>query len=583
MFNKIMQYADGYKSKIRLSIFQCFLSVAFGIIPFFMSYQIIIKITGFEELETGYILIRVGVVIVSLILQSVLYSVGLNNSHVSAYNILQRIRESLQEKLERLPLGHVQNMGVGGLKKIFTDDIESIELLLAHAIPEGIANLMIPVLVIISMLFVDWRLALLSLASLPFGIIAFIVMFIIGKSSMESYYDSGTKMNNTIIEYINGMEVVKIFNQGGEYFGRFRNDILNYRDKTLAWYKSCWPSMSTYTVLIPANAIVMLPAGAYMVINGTASLSNLILIFCLSSGIGIPLLRLVSFLPALAQLNYKIGKLENIMDIEPIETGTESFKGNNYNIEFDNISFAYKDEDVIKGLSLVARKKEITALVGESGSGKSTMAKLLVHYYDVSSGRITIGGQDIRSFSLETLGNLISYVSQDNYLFNISILENIRIGNPKATDQEVLSAAEKAQCTDIIENLPQGVHTIAGAAGNKLSGGEKQRICLARALLKNAPIIVLDEATSFIDSKNEELMNKAITEAVKEKTLIIIAHKLKTIASADKIYVMKDGKIDYEGKHEELIESSHIYKTLWNAGIKSERWNPKGGEIWGLN
>ncbi|MCH3964476.1 MAG: ABC transporter ATP-binding protein/permease [Clostridium sp.] len=578
MFSKIIQYADSHKNKIYLSILQCFLSVAFGIIPFFMSYQIIVRVTEFEELDVQYILVRIAVVILSLILQAIYYSKGLNNSHKAAYNILHRIRVSLQGKLEKLPLGYVQGMGVGGLKKMFTDDIEGIEVLLAHAIPEGIANCMIPILVIISMLFVDWRLALLSLAAMPFGIIAFFTMFSIGKSSMEPYYNAGTRMNNTIVEYINGMEVVKVFNQGGEYFGRYRNDILNYRDKTLSWYKSCWPSMSAYKVLIPANAIVMLPVGAYMVINGMVNLSDLILIFCLSSGIGIPLLRLVSFLPALTQLNYKIGNLEKIMDQKPIETGSGSFNGDNYDIKFDNISFAYEDEEVIKDLSLEAKEKEVTALVGESGSGKSTLAKLLVHYYDVLSGSITIGGQDIRNFSLEILGNLISYVSQDNYLFNISLLENIRIGNPKATDKQVLLAAEKAQCMDIIENLPQGYNTIVGGAGNKLSGGEKQRICLARALLKNAPIVVLDEATSFIDSKNEELMNEAIRETVKEKTLIVIAHRLKTISDADKIYVLKDGKIESEGKHEELIEHSEIYKMLWNAGIKSERWNPKGEE-----
>lgn len=576
MFNKIMQYAGNHKNRIYLSILQCFLSVALGIIPFFMSYQIIVKITEFKELDMDYILVRVAAVILSLVLQAFFYMKGLSNSHVAAYNILHKIRVSLQEKLEKLPLGYVQGIGVGGLKKIFTDDIESIEILLAHAIPEGIANFMIPALVIISMSFVDWRLTLLSLVAIPFGLIAFFAMFNIGKSRMAAYYNAGIKMNNTIIEYINGMEVVKVFNQGGEYFGRYSDDILNYRDQTISWFKACWPSMSAYTVLIPATAVVMLPAGAYMVINGMAGLSDLILIFCLSSGIGIPLLRLVSFMPALTQLNYKIESLEKIMDQKPIEAGSEDFRGKNYDIRFDNISFAYEDEEVIKDLSLEAKEKEITALVGESGSGKSTLAKLLVHYYDVLSGGITIGGQDIRSFSLETLGGLISYVSQDNYLFNISVLENIRIGNPGATDEEVLSAAKKAQCMDIIESLPQGYNTIVGGAGNKLSGGEKQRICLARALLKNAPVVVLDEATSFIDSKNEELMNKAIREAVKEKTLIVIAHRLKTISGADKIYVMKDGKIDSEGKHDDLINRSEIYKKLWNAAIKSEKWNPKG-------
>lgn len=283
-------------------------------------------------------------------------------------------------------------------------------------------------------------------------------------------------------------------------------------------------------------------------------------------------------MPSLIQSNYKIESLEKIMDQEPVKARPDNFKGEDYDIKFNNISFAYDEEQVIRNISLVAKEKEAIALVGESGSGKSTLAKLLVHYYDVSDGSINIGGQDIREFSLETLGSLISYVSQDTYLFNISILENIRIGKPKATDEEVLLAAKKAQCMDIIKNLPHGYNTIVGGSGNKLSGGEKQRICLARALLKNAVIVVLDEATSFIDAKNEELMNKAIKEAVKDKALIVIAHRLKTISSVDRIYVLKEGQIDSEGKHEDLIKCSEIYKKLWNIGIKSERWNPKGEE-----
>lgn len=578
MFKKILAYGANDKKRLYLSIFNCMISVSFSIVPYFMIYLLISRLVNDQPFTVSYLILIAGTITVSLVLESILYVKGLDYSHVFAFNVLEKIRSSLQEKLEQLPIGYVQGKGKGTMKKVFVDDVDSMETLLAHAVPEGIANLMISIFVIISMLVIDIRLGLLALVTMPIALFAFFYMFKVGKANMADYFASGQHMNNTIIEYINGMEVIKVFNQEGQYFGKFKESITNYKDKTLAWYKACWPSMSVYTIMFSSTALVMLPAGSYLVYSQSAELSQLILVFCLSTSLGIPLLRLISFVPALTQINYKIEVLESVMEEELIQTDSKAFNGSNYDVTFDGVSFSYDEEAVISNLSLTAKEGETTALVGESGSGKSTLAKLLVHYYDVGDGRITIGGQDIRELSLKTLGNLVSYVSQDVYLFNQSIFENIRIGNPQATEEEVLTAAEKAQCLSIFEHLPEGIHTIVGTRGDKLSGGEKQRICIARALLKDAPIVLLDEAMAYIDAENEKVISQAIAELSKQKTMITIAHRLKNIMNSETIYCLDKGVVETAGTHHDLLDQSDIYRKLWDASIKSENWQPKGSE-----
>lgn len=578
MFKKILFYAEQDKKQINIAIFQCIISVAFSIVPYFMIYLLISRLVNDQAFTASYLVTIASVITISLVLESILYVKGLGHSHEFAFKVLEKLRIRLQEKLEKLPIGYVQDKGKGTMKKVYVDDIESMETLLAHAVPEGLANLTISIFVIVSMLVIDIRLGLLALVTMPIALFAFFYMFKVGKSNMADYYTAGQHMNNTIIEYINGMEVVKIFNQEGQYFGKFKESIWNYRDKTLAWYRACWPSMSIYTIMFSSTALVMLPVGSYLVLSENAELSRLVLIFCLASSLGIPLLRLISFIPALMQINYKIEGLEGVMDTEPLQTGEETFTGKNYDVTFEDISFSYEDEAVVNHLTLTAKEGETTALVGESGSGKSTLAKLLVHYYDVGQGSIRIGGQDIRGLSLEELGKLVSYVSQDVYLFNQSILENIRIGNPQATEEEVMKAAERAQCLPIFENLSEGIHTIVGTRGDKLSGGEKQRICIARALLKDAPIILLDEAMAYIDAENEKIISKALKELSKQRTMLTIAHRLKNIMDSEKIYVLERGNIESAGSHHDLLEQSSIYQKLWDSSIKSENWQPKGSE-----
>ena len=594
MLNKVFEYAGSHKKTIHLASFIMLLSVIMGVVPFLFAYQIINPLILGQNLEFKRLVILLAGILICLVLQALLGGLGLNMSHKAAYNTLFGLRTSLQKKMENLPLGAIEEKGTGAIKKMFVDDIGSLEVLLAHSLPEGIANLIVPVMVYIAMFFVDWRLALMSLASIPLSIVAMMIMYSAGMKKMGPYYMASGKMNNTIIEYVNGMEVVKVFNKQAESYQRFSKDVGDYRDYALAWYKTAWPWMALYSALLPCTIILTLPLGGYFAYMGYVSLSDLILVLCLSLSIGLPLLKALGFLPTMPQLNYKISALEDALNIEPLKQGENKFKGIDQTISYDNVTFGYQlskmgengqpetyIKNVIHNVSFTAKVGEKTAIVGESGSGKSTLAKLLIHYYDVLEGSISIGGQNLQDMSLKALNKEISYVSQDQYLFNTSLLENIRIGNLSATDEEVIEAAKKAQCMEFLDKLPNGIYSLAGEAGKMLSGGERQRISLARAILKNAPIVVLDEATAYADPENEEKMEAAIAELVKGKTLIVIAHKLPAIVDADQILVMNHGRLVANGKHKDLLESSAEYRKLWNATIFSKEWkiDRKAGEM----
>ena len=572
MYKKIKPYMGGYLRYTRRSAVSITAAVILSVVPYFLLYQLIAPLLNGESLTSGYVALRVAITAVCLVGNAVLYVHGLGLSHYSAYNTLRNLRTALQGRLEQQPLGAIRALGNGRIKKVFTDDIETIELLLAHAIPEGIANLIIPAVVMVAMFFADWKLALLSLASLPFGMFAMGMMFKIGMSRMEAYYAAAAKMNNTIIEYINGMEVVKVFNRDGESYARYENDIHYYRDMTLDWYRICWPWMALYSSILPCVALFTLPIGGWFVLKGWSTLADFVLVLCMTLAVGPPLLKAIGFAGKFPQLNYKVEELERLLDNPPLKQSDRGFEGKNHDICFEDVHFSYKNTEVIHGIDLTIREGEMAALVGESGSGKSTLARLLVHFYDLDSGKITLGGQDITDMRIEALNDQIAFVSQEQFLFNTSLYENIRLGKPDASREEVLNAASLAQCDEFLERFPQGIDSKAGDGGKMLSGGERQRISLARALLKDAPIIVLDEATAFIDPENEEKMNAAISEVIRGKTVLIIAHRLHTVTGADQIIVLDNGNIDARGTHEELLKSSQVYQRLWAAAQQSIEW-----------
>ena len=585
MFQKVFEYAGPHKKGLYAATAVVLVSVLMGVLPFVLAYQVIAPLVMGDAIDASFVILRVVLVLVCLVLQAIFYGLGLNISHKAAYDTLLRLRTALQKRFEKLPLGVIQDKGTGTVKKLFVDDVDSLEVLLAHSMPEGIANLMIPIAVYVAMFFVDWKLALLSLASIPISLIAMKTMYSVGMKKMGPYYMAGQKMNNTIIEYINGMEVVKVFNKDADSYERFRKDVSDYRDYTLEWYKAAWPWMAIYSSLLPCTIILTLPLGAWFVLSGWSALPDLILVLCLSLSIGMPLLKSLGFLPTMPQLNYKISALEQVLDAPELQQTDDGVHGKDDTITYDHVSFAYQtmqpgpdgkptvvEDEVLHDISFTAKAGQKTALVGESGSGKSTLAKLLIHYYDPQKGSISIGGQKLCDMSLEALNSHISYVAQDQYLFNTSLLENIRLGRLNATDEEVMEAAKKAQCMEFLEKLPQGIHSMAGDAGKMLSGGQRQRISLARAILKDAPIVVLDEATAYADPENEEKMEAVIAELVKGKTLVVIAHKLPAIMNADQICVMDRGKLVATGKHQELIQSCPEYQKLWKAAQDSAEW-----------
>ena len=574
--SKILQYAGVHRRTIYQAALCMTLGAAASIIPYLLVYTILEQVlNGSVPTLAGSGKMLAGILLAEIV-YAVFYMYGFQLSHRAAYNTLENIRRFLQENLERKPLGKVREMGSGAIKKLFTDDIESIELLLAHMIPEGIANLTVAVFALVTILVIDWQLALLTCVVIALGISVSGQMYRVGVEQMGSYFAAAKRLNNTIIEYVNGMEVVRVFNRQDEFGERFASSVTAYRDFALSWYKVSFPWMALYGSLFSNILLYSLPFGTLLILLGQLTLARYILIICLSFGIAPLLLRCMSFIGAVPQASYKIQALEKAFDYPELKTGTAPFSGTGHDIEFRDVRFAYKDLEVLKDVSFTAQERQMTALVGASGSGKSTAAKLLVHYYDVSGGEVLIGGQNIRDMSLEALNEQIAYVSQDVFLFNKSIADNIRIGKKGATDEEIIAAAKKAQADEFIRELPDGYATLAGEAGSKLSGGQRQRIAFARAILKDAPIVILDEATAFIDPENEQKMNQAIGEIVRDKTVIVIAHKMKSIMSANRIIVLKDGRIAASDCHAELIKTSPEYQNLWRISEETADWTVRG-------
>ncbi|MGO5067044.1 ABC transporter ATP-binding protein [Clostridium sporogenes] len=574
----LFTFAAPYKTNMILSVICAIISVVGGFIPFLGIYQIIsLFING--TVTTKALLFWCGICAVSYIIYIIFYGISTVLSHTCAYAILEGLRLRIADRLMRAPLGEVTSKTIGYLKNIIVDKVEGIERPLAHMIPEMGSNILLAIAVFIYLFTIDWRMGLASMVTIPFAVIPMALSVKTFNLQYAAYMEANDYVNSVIVEYVQGIEVVKTFNQTTKSYEKFQNAVKSFKDFTLSWFQSTWKAMNFIFAILPTTLLGTLPIGLILYKNGSLTPSELTMCLILSIGIIGPILKSTSFINELKAMEHSVNGSKELLNLKELKSEENYVDLNHYNVEFKDVSFSYNDNDyqmVLNELNFKIPEKNFTALVGPSGSGKSTVAKLIARFWDVSGGSITIGGIDIRKIPLSQLASMVSFVTQDNFLFNCSIKENIRLGNLKASDEEVLKAAKAACCDEFIRNLEKGYDTLAGEAGKGLSGGEKQRIAIARSILKDAPIVILDEATAFTDPENEEKIQRSIMALAKGKTLLVIAHRLSTIQNADQILVLKNGKIEGLGKQQELLKSCSLYNEMWKSHIGARIWSISG-------
>lgn len=564
---RIWGWGKDEHSSLILAIVGAFIGVALGMLPYFAAAQIIIGMLA-GETDLSVYLPWLGMGLAGYAARTLLYNMALSVSHKATFSILKTIRQKILQKLPKLPLGTVMDMSGGKMKQIIVDQVDGMETTLAHLFPEMTANVAAPILILVYLFALDWRMALLSIVSIPVGV-AF-MMSVMGNYSRD--YKGAVKttqeMNGTIVEYINGIEVIKAFNQGKSSYAKFTERVRANASYFYNWMKRCQFGTAMGYAVVPATLITILPVGWIWYTGGSLPMETFITVIILSLGIAGPLIAAMGFVDTLAIVGTTVESVNELLSAEEQQHGDKEIFIKSTDIELSHVSFRYhEDTEILKDVSLSIPAGSMTALVGPSGSGKSTIAKLIAGFWDVKDGTVSLGGVDERKIPLKQLYDQVAFVSQDNYLFDETVRENIRMGRLTATDKEVEEAAEAAGCDAFIRSLEKGYETNVGAGGAHLSGGERQRIAIARAMLKDAPIVILDEATAYIDPENEAVIQKAIAKLVQGKTVIVIAHRLSTIRDADKIVVVKDGKIEAAGKHEELRKDCPLYEAMWQAHI----------------
>lgn len=571
----LFSFAAPCKGKMALSVFCAILSVAGGFIPFWAVYEILLAFIN-QNVTLNGILIWCLVGAAGYLLRVACHGISTLLAHISAYTILEGIRLKIADRLMKAPLGEVMGRRIGYLKNIIMDKVEDLEPPLAHMIPELTSNLLLPVAIFIWMLVIDWR---MGLAVLIAPVLAMIPMFFLMRnynSQYAAYMEANNHVNSIIIEYVEGIEVVKAFNQSTSSYEKFVNAVQSFKEFTLAWFKSTWKSMNLMMAIMPTTLLGVLPVGLLLVQNGSISPAELAMGIILSLSIVGPLMKATTFINEAKSMEYAVEAANELLNLPVLPDSGKIVSIPHNDIALKHVTFSYdgsEQNEVLHDVNLELPEGSFTALVGPSGGGKSTIARLIARFWDVTGGNITIGGKNIKELSIRQLSELVSFVTQDNFLFNCSLKENIRLGNPNATDEEVYAAAKAACCDEFIVRLDKGYDTPAGDAGKRLSGGEKQRIAIARAILKNAPIVILDEATAFTDPQNEDKIQKSIMALSKGKTLLVIAHRLSTIQNADQIVVLKKGRIVDCGKQKELLKRCPLYADMWKAHIGAKNWS----------
>ena len=570
----LWEFSGRRKAEYLASILMAVAGVICSLIPYYIMIDIIKGLVNGTE-EFSWYMGKCMVMGVFWIIRYIFHSISTILSHHATFQVLANIRIRLLKKLSTIPLGSVLEKSSGSYKNIIVERVDSMETTLAHLLPEMIANLMGALAVLILLFTVDWRMGIAMLIVVPIGCLCFLFMFRGYEENFKRTVKSTKALNDTAVEYINGIEVIKAFGQSGTSYDKFVKAAKEGADCFIEWMQGSLFGQTAGMTIFPATLLGILPVGCYLFMNQSLSTEQFLMVLVLSFGVMQPVMTAFSYTDDLAQITTIVGEVTDILIREDMlrpETVGQIPADNS--VEFENVHFAYQEKEILHGISLRIEPGTVNALVGPSGSGKSTIARLLASLWDVTSGEIRIGGIDIRKLPLKECTSRIAYVSQDNYLFDLPVMENIRMGNRNATDEEVIQAAKECGCHDFIMGLEKGYQTICGSGGGHLSGGERQRISIARAMLKNAPIIILDEATSYTDPENEAVIQSALAKLIQGKTLLVIAHRLSTIVDADCIFVVENGYIVGRGKQEELLQSCPLYQKMWESHIST-----KDGEV----
>ena len=568
----LADFAGSKKAEYAVSVIAALLGVACSLFPYLIMIELIgALVNGTAGLDRC--INRCLIMGIWWVARYLLHSLSTMISHHATFSVLAEIRMRLMKKLSTLPLGTVQERSSGSYKSIIVERVDSIEVTLAHMLPEMTSNIVGALAVLVLLFCVDWRMALATLIVLPAGGAFFMMMFSGYGPKFRRAVESTKNLNDTAVEYINGIEVIKAFGRAKTSYGKFVAAAKEGADCYIEWMRSCLFGQSAGMAIIPSTLLGILPIGCLLYMNGSLSAETFITVIILSFSVMQPIITAFSYTDDIAQVRTIVGEVTDILekkDLNRPKSAKVLPKDNS--IELKNVRFSYRDEEVLHGVSLKVEAGTVNALVGPSGSGKSTIARLIASLWDVDSGSIELGGADIKELPLSECTRRISFVSQDNYLFDLSVRDNIRMGRKGATDEEVAEAAKKCGCHDFIMSLENGYDTVIGEGGATVSGGERQRITIARAIMKGAPIIVLDEATANVDPENEKDLVEAIEELTHDKTVVMIAHRLKTVRNADMIFVADGGRIVRQGTHDELIGQDGLYRKFVVERRKAVGW-----------
>ena len=562
-----MEVLKKHIGQILSSVIIAVIGVFCSVVPYFalakITQNIAISNTDLEFYIRPILLILVG-----LIGSVIFHEISTLISHNLAFRIIEDERKKLVRKINRLSMGEIEKRSSGEWTQFMVETLNKIEQPIAHVIPEVIANLIIPIALVVIIFIMDWRIGIANLITLPLGVLFSILMMGGYEEKSRNYQEAAKNMNTTAVEYIRGIQVIKAFNKSASSYGKFVDAVNSNRDSMLNWYLSVCFYMTAAMEVLPSTLLFVLPTSLYLYMNGSIEVGNLIMCVLLSYACYKPLIKAMSHMDTMANVRVVIDEIKNVMELPELERGNREEKIRSYDINFENVCFAYNDKKkVFDNLSFSAKENKLTAIVGYSGGGKSTIAKLIAGYWNINKGKISVGNVNLKDVSLEKNMELVTYVSQENYLFRKSIIDNMRMANQNASIEEIKDACKKASCHDFIMSLPNGYETIIGESGSNLSGGERQRLTIARALLKDSPIVLLDEATAYSDPDNEAEIQKSIDALVENKTVIMIAHRLSTIIGADKIIVLNNGEIEAEGTHKELLGKSETYAKMWKSHI----------------